>query len=292
MSDISMDHAAEARAALQAIVSDPDHGTAALSSAQTMSNLLKDLLPDAPREKSLLVAAAEAGLATSLREHVEQGMDPATAMRLTSSSFSATTPYPPAACDWATSEIAIALGVSKPGEAAGPGQGLPASPGLHQVNTQAIPGLAGYQPARQPPPAAPFAPPPSGQPLGPAQQAAMFPPSPAPFGAAPGGFPAQDPRFTPVPQYYTRPKNNNLAVAAMLCGIGQFIGWFIFLLPGLVAALLALIFGIVSMRQMRLSGEAGRGMAVTGVVLGSLGVFGGISLILLATIGALSSHSS
>src|SRR6266704_5585873 len=98
MADMSWEHAAEARAALNAIVGDPEHGVAALSSAQTMSNLLKDLLPDAPREKSILVAAAEAGLASSLREHVAQGMYPNTAIRLTASSFSASTPFTPEAC--------------------------------------------------------------------------------------------------------------------------------------------------------------------------------------------------
>src|SRR5450432_3967222 len=95
MADMSWEHAAEARAALNAIVTDPEHGVAALSSAQTMANLLKDLLPDAPREKSILTAAAEAGLATTLGEHVAQGMDAGTAVRLAASSFSATTPYPP-----------------------------------------------------------------------------------------------------------------------------------------------------------------------------------------------------
>ncbi len=93
MSDMSWEHASEARAALNAIVSDPEHGVAALSNAQTMSNLLKDYLPDAPREKSILVAAAEAGLADTLREHVSQGMDPSTAIRLTASSFSSSTPF-------------------------------------------------------------------------------------------------------------------------------------------------------------------------------------------------------
>src|SRR5260221_11219435 len=66
LTDMSWEHAAEARAALSAIVADPDHGVAALSSAQTMSNLLKDLLPDAPREKTILVASAEPGLADTL----------------------------------------------------------------------------------------------------------------------------------------------------------------------------------------------------------------------------------
>src|SRR6266516_433141 len=304
MAETPWEHAAEARAALNAIVSDPQHGVGALSSAQTMSNLLKDLLPDAPREKSILVAAAEAGLAVTLREHVADGMDPATAVRLTASTFSTTTPYPPAACDWAAIEIAIAMGIGKdggtaPGGQAGFGPADQAGPGLaspHQVTTQAIPGLADYQPARPPPwpgaaaqgfpQVASFD---SGQPAGagsvqpllfPPPQAGAFPPVPTGFGPAqPGVFPQPDPRFAGIGPIYPRPKNNGLAVAALLCGIGQFLGWFIFLLPGLVAALLALIFGLVSIRQMRRTGEAGRGMAVTGVVLGGLGVLGGISLI-------------
>jgi len=117
MTEMSWEHAAEARAALNAIVTDPEHGIAALSSAQTMSNLLKDLLPDAPREKSLLVAAAEAGLANTLRDHVAQGMDPSTAIRLTASSFSATTPFTPDACNWVAGEIAVALGISSGNDA-------------------------------------------------------------------------------------------------------------------------------------------------------------------------------
>jgi hypothetical protein len=95
MADMPWEHAAEARAALNAIVTDPEHGVAALSSPRTMSNLLKDLLPDAPREKNLLIAAADAGLAGTLSEHVAQGMDSNTAIRLTASSFSARSPLTP-----------------------------------------------------------------------------------------------------------------------------------------------------------------------------------------------------
>lgn len=51
----------EAQAALRTIVADPRYGPAALSNAQTMTNLLKDVLPDAPRESSVLVAASEVG---------------------------------------------------------------------------------------------------------------------------------------------------------------------------------------------------------------------------------------
>jgi len=126
LTDTSWEHAAEARQALNAIVSDPQHGVAALSSAQTMSNLLKDLLPDAPREKSILVAAAEAGLADTLRQHIGQGMDPNVAIRLTASSLSSTTPFTPEACTWVTGEIASAIGISHSAAAAGGFGGTPA----------------------------------------------------------------------------------------------------------------------------------------------------------------------
>jgi len=150
---MSWEHAAEARAALNAIVTDPEHGVAALSSAQTMSNLLKDLLPDAPREKSILVAAAEAGLANTLRQHVDQGMDPNTAIRLTASSFSSTTPFTPEACGWVTGEIATALGMSHSGAVGGPG-GTPA--GFDPIGQQGMPTQiapipgAGYTPGQAP----------------------------------------------------------------------------------------------------------------------------------------------
>jgi len=156
---MSWEHAAEARAALNAIITDPEHGVAALSSAQTMSNLLKDLLPDAPREKSILVAAAEAGLANTLRQHVDQGMDPNTAIRLTASSFSSTTPFTPEACTWVTNEIATALGLRHSGGGpvvggpvvGGPVAGTPPGfdAGEQGMPTQAAP-IPGYTPRPQP----------------------------------------------------------------------------------------------------------------------------------------------
>jgi hypothetical protein len=151
---MSWEHATEARAALNAIVTDPEHGVSALSSPQTMSNLLKDLLPDAPREKSILVAAAEAGLADNLRQHVDQGMDPNTAIRLTASSFSSTTPFTPEACNWVTGEIATAMGISHSGGQ--PGGGAPGGfdQGQQGMPTQIAPipgaGGGGYAPGQQP----------------------------------------------------------------------------------------------------------------------------------------------
>src|SRR5258708_16312004 len=116
MAEMPWEHAAEARAALNAIVTDPEHGVQVLSSPRARSSLQKELPPDAPGEKSLVVAAAEAGLADTLREHVSHGMDPSTAIQLTASSFSDSSPLTPEACRWVTSEIAAAMGISSPTE--------------------------------------------------------------------------------------------------------------------------------------------------------------------------------
>jgi hypothetical protein len=99
----------EAQAALRAIVADPRYGPAALSNAQTMTNLLKDMLPDAPREASVLVAASEVGVAGLLQSNLSQGMDVATASRLAAGSFENRTALTPDACSWAVGVLASAL---------------------------------------------------------------------------------------------------------------------------------------------------------------------------------------
>jgi len=99
----------EAQAALRAIVADPRYGPAALSNAQTMTNLLKDMLPDAPRESSVLVAASEVGVAGMLQGNVSQGMDLATASRLAAGSFENRTALTPDACAWAVGVLASTL---------------------------------------------------------------------------------------------------------------------------------------------------------------------------------------
>jgi len=99
----------EAQAALRAIVADPRYGPAALSNAQTMTNLLKDMLPDAPRESSVLVAASEVGVAGMLQGNVSRGMDLATASRLAAGSFENQTALTPEACAWAVGVLASAL---------------------------------------------------------------------------------------------------------------------------------------------------------------------------------------
>lgn len=105
------DGAGQARRALQGIVRDPQYGVAALSQPAVMSNLLKDFLPDEPREAGLLVAAAQADLAGALRGYLAQGLDPATAVSLTASSFVGNSSHTQEAGTWVVTELALALGL-------------------------------------------------------------------------------------------------------------------------------------------------------------------------------------
>ncbi|MGH3204059.1 MAG: hypothetical protein ACRDOA_01960 [Streptosporangiaceae bacterium] len=109
MTSVPWDAQGEAHAALRAIVADPRYGLPALSNAQTMTNLLKDMLPDAPRESSVLVAASEAGVVGMLQGSVSQGMDVATASRLAAGTFENQTALTPDACNWAVGILASAL---------------------------------------------------------------------------------------------------------------------------------------------------------------------------------------
>ena len=339
MADLPWEHAAEARAALNAIVTDPEHGVDALSSPRTMSNLLKDLLPDAPREKSLLIAAAEAGLADTLREHVSQGMDTSTAIRLTASSFSVSTPLSPDACNWVTSEIAMALGISSPAPAGAPGgrhepggsypSEAPtrdyARPPAQVVDSAAGAG-AGQASAGEPGSAAggpgqpggafsqvPFQGSAAVASQGIAQGGAQGVPQPSDPGygwgtpqsnpqssppAQPGGF--QQPSTNPQPVGYQQPgtysppgyqqlggyppaaymqgvpvqpgavysgqRTNSLAVAALVCGIVQFIGFW------LLGTIPAIVLGHMARNQIRQRGEQGAGLALAGLILGYVGL--------------------
>jgi len=112
MAGIPSEYARDVREALRSVADDPDLGPATLSDAAALSNLLKDLLPDAPREKNLLVAAAEARLAAMMADHVGQGVDAASAIRLAAASFGANTHFTTDACDWVATEFAVALGLA------------------------------------------------------------------------------------------------------------------------------------------------------------------------------------
>jgi Protein kinase domain len=109
------DRGGRALAALRAIVSDPAHGVATLSSAQSMSVLLKELLPDRPREAQVLAAAAEAGLAETLRDQVGRAADLDEARAAAAKAFARRTGFRPAACSWAVDVLAAALGLDPGG---------------------------------------------------------------------------------------------------------------------------------------------------------------------------------
>jgi predicted PurR-regulated permease PerM len=80
------------------------------------------------------------------------------------------------------------------------------------------------------------------------------------------------PGYQPVPQPGIGRRTNTLAVTSLVLGVVQFVGWFIVLLPGLLAAILAIVLGFVAMKQVSRSGESGRGLAISGVILGFLGI--------------------
>ncbi len=69
-----LDTQGEAHEALGTAVA--SYGQRVLSDPHTLGNLVADLLPDLPRERSLLVTGAEADIAAAMREHVE-GQHPA-----------------------------------------------------------------------------------------------------------------------------------------------------------------------------------------------------------------------
>jgi hypothetical protein len=196
-----LDAQGEARDALGTAVA--SYGPRVLSDPHTLGNLVADLLPDLPRERSLLVTGAEAGVAAEMRQHVEdQHIDPDTAVQLVARTLSDRRAIDPVAGLWVASEYAQALGYEvRPLTAAvttGPSQ--PVSPAASVMPPAA--GAAGIQalspqswpPAGQAPhrPPAQFwqSPPPPSQPL-PSPPQTWPPAGSAPQSWSPAGAPPQ-----------------------------------------------------------------------------------------------------
>jgi hypothetical protein len=131
MTSAPWDPRGEALNALRTIAADPQYGAEALASAQMMTNLLKDMLPDAPREANVLITAAGAGVPTAVQGYLAQGMDLGTATQLAAGALAERTALTADACAWATSALATAL--LPP---AGPVASAPAGPG----GTSPLPG--------------------------------------------------------------------------------------------------------------------------------------------------------
>lgn len=93
------------------------------------------------------------------------------------------------------------------------------------------------------------------------------PTSPPPYGPRP-------PYPGPLPNYWaygppSRP-TNGLAIASMVVAI-LWIYW--------IGSILGVVFGHVALRQIRRSGEGGRGMAIAGLVIGYVGIVFGVVVI-------------
>ncbi len=182
-----LDAQGEAREALSTAVA--SYGQRVLGDPHTLGNLVADLLPDLPRERSLLVTAAEAGIAAEMRQHVEgQHIDPDTAVQLVASALSDRRALDPAAGLWVASEYAQALGyqVRAYTSAVPPGP-VPARP---------VPGPQSWPPAGQAPQRPPGqfwqAPqPPPSQPLPSPPQQPWGTSGPAPQSWPPAGPPPQ-----------------------------------------------------------------------------------------------------
>src|ERR1039458_1420974 len=77
----------------------------------------------------------------------------------------------------------------------------------------------------------------------------------------------------PHPAYaYRAPGTNGMAIASLVLGIVWLWG---------LGSILALVFGHVSLRQIRERNESGKGMAIAGVVLGWVGIVGLVLFIVL-----------
>ena len=202
-----LDAQGEAHDALGTAVS--SYGQRVLNDPHILGNLVTDLLPDLPRERSLLVTGADAGIAAQMTQHVEeQHIDPDTAVQLVARGLSERRSIDQAASMWVATEYAQALGyrvrpyaeaaqstqpqviAAAPSTLTAPsGRRMP--PPAQAPGAQAPPWYATASPPEQLNPQAPQAPP--GQSWPPGAQAPQAPPGQSwpPGAQAPQTPPAQ-----------------------------------------------------------------------------------------------------
>lgn len=193
--------------------------------------------------------------------------------------------------------------------------GYPGAPGYHAPAAPASPPAPAYPTAPAAPayPAAPAAPdyPPvapasPGNAVVPGYASPAYPAQTPAYPAQPQAYPAQPQAYhagyaSPTghpgyaaPAYAPARPTNGLAVTAMVCGIaGLVLG--IFIIP-LLASVAAVITGHMALSQLKRSPQVnGRGMAITGLILGYIGaafialtIFGWLlSLLFIGSIGFL-----
>lgn len=81
----------------------------------------------------------------------------------------------------------------------------------------------------------------------------------------PLGGPAHHPGAGCLPRQTVQPALNSIAMAALACGIGEFLTLGLTAIP-------AIVLGHAARRQMRRTGERGGSMALTGLILGWVGI--------------------
>jgi Domain of unknown function (DUF4190) len=102
---------------------------------------------------------------------------------------------------------------------------------------------------------------------------------PGPFGGVPQwGFP--QPGF--------QPRTNPVAIAALVCGLVQFLLGLL-ILGNILLAIPAVVLGAIGLRQTAVRGERGRGLAIAGLILGILGIVY-FSLVLVVILVGVSRH--
>ena len=115
----------------------------------------------------------------------------------------------------------------------------------------------------------------------------QFPEAGQPEPGPPSGTPHPQWAVPVTPASFSPAPTNGFAVASMVLGIvGITIGWAIVFLGAIITAAVAVVFGHVALSDIKRTKHRGRGMAITGVVLGyiTLGI-AGLILLLVALIG-------
>jgi hypothetical protein len=100
------------------------------------------------------------------------------------------------------------------------------------------------------------------------------------------GGPARYPGIGYPPRQMAQPATNSMAVAALACGIGEFLTMGLTAIP-------AIVLGHTARRQVRKTGQRGDGMALAGLTLGWIGLLTAIiaGLIIAASVSGHSLHS-
>ncbi len=141
-----------------------------------------------------------------------------------------------------------------------PGGGYPARPG------------GGYPPppgSGSPPPPGGAFPPPQGGGYGPPAPGGYGPPPPGGYTPPPGNWGGPG-GYGPPPPGYGGQQSKGLAVAALVLGIVGVATFFIFL--GGLLGIVALVLGIVAIRQTRKGQAGGQSMAIAGTILGGAAI--------------------